>query len=309
MIGKWSASYCKKGLDMAPLLLTLLMVSPALLATVGLWLLSFSSLQIAVSIGQGLRRRWSGRRFAWLYDDEGATVTLGERRWTFAWPLLLPLGGGLVLAVLWRHPLLSTWCVFLGLAATVLLYLSEARATAEERSVEELFLAAFRSRYVVSHSLGNALLGAAEDVAVTLESHLTPVVTQTVQRLYAGEPLTEALAPLATHSSLFRQLTTILEHSNLAAQDETQRLLAALEEQARQSRRLAERSHVAMTVVRLTLRVLVAANTTIVVVAALLPTWRQYYLAWPISYVLGSGMALAGYSFFRFRIKHLEEQL
>jgi hypothetical protein len=117
------------------------------------------------------------------------------------------------------------------------------------------------------------------------------------------------LTVLAAYSPFLRRLTTILERSNLAAQEETQVLLESLEEQARQSRRLAERARVALTVVRLTLRVLVAANATIVVAAAGLPTWRQHYLARPVTYVLGSGLALAGYVYFRFKIKYLEERL
>lgn len=294
---------------MAPLLLTLLMVSPALLATVGVWLLTFSGLQGAVAVVQSLRRRWGGQRFDWLYDDEGATVTVGTHCWTFSWAMRLPLFGGLGLAVLWHQPALSVWSILLGFAASVLIYLSEAPATAEERSLEEVFLAAFRSRYSVSHSLGVALRGSAEDISVAETHPLAQAVQQTVQRLYAGEELAKALEPLAAHSSLLRRLARILERSNLAAQDETQVLLAALEDLARQNRRLAERAHVTLTVVRLTLRILTAANATIIIAASLLPTWRRHYVAQPVTYVLGSSIALAGYVYFRFKIKHLQEQL
>jgi Flp pilus assembly protein TadB len=294
---------------MAPLLLTLLMVSPALLATVGIWLLTFSGLQGVGAVVQSLRRRWSGQRFDWLYDDAGATVTVGAHRWTFSWAMLLPLFGGLGLAVLWHQPALSVWSILLGFAASVLIYLSEAPATAEERALEEVFLAAFRSRYSVSHSLGATLRGAAEDIAVDKEHHLSRVVQQTVQRLYAGEELEKALQPLAAHSPLLRRLARILERSNLAARDETQVLLEALEDLARQNRRLAEQAHVTLTVVRLTLRILTVANATIIIAAALLPTWRRHYVAQPGTYVLGSGIALVGYGYFRFKIKHLQEQL
>ena len=44
--------------------------------------------------------------------------------------------------------------VILGAAATVLTHLSKPPATADERALEEVFLAAFRSRYAVSHSWG-----------------------------------------------------------------------------------------------------------------------------------------------------------
>jgi hypothetical protein len=293
---------------MAPLLLTLLMVSPALLATLGIWLLSFSGLQSATAVAQGLYRRWSGR-FAWLYDEDGATFELGTRRWTFTWSMLVPFVAGWGLAALWRQPVLSVWSALLGTATTVLIYLSAAPATAEERSLAEVFLAAFRSRYAVSHSLGAALQGAAEDVFGAEEHPLLRTVQQTVQRLYAGEELAQALQPLAAHSPLFRRLARILERSNLAAQDETQVLLEALEDLARQNRRLAERAQVTLTVVRLTLRILTVANATIISAAALLPTWRRHYIAQPATYMLGSSIALAGYGYFRFKIKHLQEQL
>jgi Flp pilus assembly protein TadB len=130
-----------------------------------------------------------------------------------------------------------------------------------------------------------------------------------VQRLYAGEELEKALQPLAAHSPLLRRLARILERSNLAARDETQVLLEALEDLARQNRRLAEQAHVTLTVVRLTLRILTVANATIIIAAALLPTWRRHYVAQPGTYVLGSGIALVGYGYFRFKIKHLQEQL
>lgn len=293
---------------MTPLLSTLVLVAPVMLVAVGVGLLSFTGLQTAASVVQGLRRRWDGR-FMWLYDDDGATVEIGTRRWTFTWSMLLPLVGGLGLALLWRDLWLSGWSVVFGLAATTLIYLSEAPATAADRALEEVFLAAFRSRYAVTRSLGAALRGAAEDLDVSAEHALSQAVRRAVQRLYAGEDLKTALEPLAAHSPLLRRLTTILERSNLAAQDETQDLLVALEEQARHRRRAAERARVTLTVVRLTLQVLVIANATIIVGASLLATWRWYYLAHPLTYMVGSGLALAGYTYFRFKIKHLEERL
>ena len=95
------------------------------------------------------------------------------------------------------------------------------------------------------------------------------------------------MRPLADHSPVLKRLTTILARSNLAAQAETQELLASLEEQARQSRRLAERAQVALTVVRLTLRVLVTANTVALALPSVLPTWRRHYLAHPLPYGVG----------------------
>ncbi len=284
------------------------MLLPPFLAACGAGLLAHSGLHAAVALGQGWRRG-RGRRLAWHSDATGATVTLEGRRICLTWPALFPLGGGLVLALLWRDGILSAWSLLLGLAATVTLYLSEPEATAERRATEEVFLAAFRSRYTVNRSLGAALQGALADLGASAPPALQQAVTQAIQRLYTGEATGPALAGLAAYSRLFTRLVTLLQRSHQAAQDETDVLLDTLEEQARHSRRLAERARVALTVVRLTLHVLVAANSTALLVIPLLPAWRQHYLADPATYLAGSTLALAGFGYFRFKIKRLEESL
>jgi hypothetical protein len=293
---------------MAPFLMRLLLLAPGLLTAGGVGLLALTGLQTGAEIAQGLGRG-RGRRFAWLHDQEGATVTLEGRRFTCTWKALAPVGGGLLLALLWRHPALSLWSLLLGIAAAVTLQLSEPHATADRRATAEVFLGAFRSRYTVSRSLGAALRGAVTDLGLAETDPLAQAVAQTVQRLYAGEEQGAALEGLGQYSPLCQRLVTILKRSDLAAQEETLALLETLEAQARQSRRLAERAQVALTVVRLTLHVLVAANSAALLLMPLLATWRRHYVADPLTYIAGSALALGGCGYFRFKIRRLEESL
>ncbi len=293
---------------MSPFWMSLLLLTPGILTAGGVGLLALTGLQTSAALLQGLGRG-RGRRFAWLHDPEGATVTLEGHRITFTWKALAPVGGGLFLALLWRQPVLSIWSLLLGSAAAVTLHLSEAHASADRRAIEEVFLGSFRSRYTVSRSLGAALRGAVSDLGLPEGDPLAQAVAQTVQRLYAGEEQGTALEQLGQYSQLCKRLVAILNRSDLAAQEETLTLLETLEEQARQSRRLAERARVAMTVVRLTLHVLVAANSAALLAIPLLPAWRRHYVTDPVTYIAGSALALAGFGYFRFKIKHLEESL
>jgi hypothetical protein len=61
---------------MAPLLSTLILLSPGLLAALGAGRLAFSGLQVAAAVVQG-------GRFAWLYDEDGAPrAVLGGMLWS-----------------------------------------------------------------------------------------------------------------------------------------------------------------------------------------------------------------------------------
>jgi len=287
---------------------TLLLALPALCAAGGVGLLSHAGLSLVGSIVTGLHHRWGRRVRIGFAADEGATVTLDQRRVTLSWPLLLPVAGGLVLAVLWHHPVLSTWTALLGGMGTALGYSSQPRKTAEDRTLQELFLSALRSRYGITQSLRRTLQGVAEDLDAP-DTSLGQALAEALRLLNAGEPVREAVKPLATQGEIMRRLTTILEHTHRTAREETEQLLEELEEQARQARRLAERAQVTLVVTRATLRVLTVANVTAMVTTAFLPLWRQHYRQQPAAYLVATGLACAGVCYFRFKIKNLEENL
>lgn len=67
---------------MAPLLSTLILLSPGLLAALGAGRLAFSGLQTAAAVVRGGRLHWGGR-FTWLYDADGAPrAVLGGMLWS-----------------------------------------------------------------------------------------------------------------------------------------------------------------------------------------------------------------------------------
>lgn len=90
---------------------TILIVSPAVLAAVGVGLSTHAGLDWLLDVGTRLRRRWGKRILITINADEGATLSVGQERLTFSWLLLLPAMGGVALAGIWRHSLLSTWAV------------------------------------------------------------------------------------------------------------------------------------------------------------------------------------------------------
>ncbi len=250
-----------------------------------------------------------GRRRVALSRRAGAEMTMGRRQVRLAWAELLPLVGGLALAALWLHPLLSAWSVLLGLAGAWVQRRTASQHTAAHRATQELFLNALRSRYAVAHSLTQALSGAAEDLHAPA-APLVVAATATVRHLRAGVPLAQALAPVAAlDTTVMRRLATILARSDLAAEAETQALLEELEDQARLARRLADRAQVTLAATRTTLRVLVVAAVVLAALCAALPLWRAYYLARPGAYSAATGLTLCGYAYFAFKIKQLEASL
>jgi hypothetical protein len=288
-----------------PLTATLLLALPPFLAAAAVGLLGHLALEGGARIAGSLSRR-VGRRSVYISRAKGADVRVGERRLKLAWAELLPLAGGVTLALLWRHPFLSTWALAMSAVMVTVAYRTRSPRGAEVRAEAELFLTAFRSRYGVARSLAVALEGAAGD----LEDEGSPLVRaaqESVRRLRASVPIEEALKPLGKQGGVLQRLATILARSGMASTAETRALLEDLEEQARRRRRQADRSQVTLSVVRITLRVLIAANVAGATASALIPSWRAHYAQAPLSYVFGTGMALAGWAYFAFKIKELEE--
>jgi hypothetical protein len=291
----------------------LLISGPSALAALGTGLLAFSAQALGHEVVSGLRRRLN-RRIVLTTVGGTASVAWGQRRLVLKPADALPAMGGLALAVLWRAPLLSIWSLMVGLAATTIVRASRPQVTAERRSEQELFLSALRSRYAVEQSLTAALDGAAADLAdadgpPSEARPLVRAVHEAVRRLRIGETLEQALQPLASQGQTLRRLVTVLAKAPWSAAAETQVLLGELEESARGHRRLADRARVTLSVVRLTLWILLGANVAAGTVAALIPAWRDHYVAHPATYLVGTGLALAGFAYFAFKIKALEERL
>jgi hypothetical protein len=257
----------------------------------------------------GLRRRWGNQGLSIHLDsDTGAALSWGQQDLRLSWTLLGPTVGGLMLAVLWRDPILSLWSLILGGIGTLGAYRSQPKRTAEDRAQQELFLSALRSRYGITQSLRRTLEGVLEDLDLS-ESTLHQTLTEVIRLLNAGEPVKKAVQPFATQGDTLRRLATILRHAHEATPEELRQLLNELVEQAVKARRLAERAQVTLTVTRTTLQALILANVTAMTLVTSLPLWRSYYLSRPSTYVAATGLGLAGVLYFRFKIKELEESL
>ena len=285
----------------------IVLLTPTVLTGLAAGLLGDLGLRWGAAVLAALGRRLGPRRVA-LSRRGGAAVTVGKRRLTFAWPELLPLGGGIALALVWLSPVLSAWSVGLGLTGLWVQRRTRAPGRQHLRATQEVFLNALRSRYAVTHSLTAALEGAAADLDAPADP-LVQAAQETTRHLRAGVPLKAALGALAPLGPVMLRLATILSRSDLAAERETTALLEELETQARAARRLAERASVILATTRLTLRVLVVVTASLAVMSAVLPLWRVYYLQHPAAYAAATGMALGGYAYFAFKIKRLEESL
>ena len=288
--------------------LTLALVAvPSLLVACGAGFLAYAGLTLTGEVVGGLKRRLL-RRVVLTTVGQETTIAWGTRRLALRPVDILPALGGLGLALLWHSPLLSVWSAMLGLAASVVLRAARPQVTPGLRAEQELFLSALRSRYAVEQSLAATLDGAAADLGQA-DGPLACAVRETVRRLRIGQTLDQALVPLTTQGQTLRRLVTVLSKAPWTAAAETQTLLGELEEDARRKRRLADRARITLSVVRLTLTILVGANVTAAVLAALLPAWRTHYVAHPATYMAGTGLALGGFAYFAFKIKALEERL
>ncbi len=281
---------------------------PALVAAGGVGLLAHAGLGILADIFAGVRRRWGKQVLSIHLDsDTGAEISWKQQSFSFSWTLLLPTVGGLMLALLWRHPL-GCWTLLLGGIGTLGAYRSQPDRTAEDRAQQELFLSALRSRYGITQSLRRTLEGVLEDLDLS-ESPLYQTLTEVIRLLNAGEPVEKAVQPLTTQGETLRRLATILKHGHAATPKELRQLLDELVEQAIKSRRMAERAQVTLTVTRTTLRALLLANVTAMTLVTSLPLWRSYYMSRPSTYIVATTLGLAGVLYFRFKIKDLEESL
>ena len=280
---------------------------PAFLVALAMGLLAHLALVwtsgVAVAIGKRL-----GRRSLVFSRQHGADVQIGQQQISLSWMALLPLVGGCGLALLWLHPLLSLWAVFLGLTGTWIMYSTRASGKTQLRAEQEVFLNALRGRYAVSQSLTAALAGAAGDLE-NPDSPLVQAALEAVRRLRASQSPEQALTPLIDLSPIMRRLVTVLSRAELTAAQETKTILEELETQAIRTRRLADRARVTLVTVRLTLRVLVVANVVGATLSTMIPIWRSYYCSHPATYIAGTGLAMAGFAYFSFKIKALEDLL
>ncbi len=275
---------------------------PPLLGGMGVYLLARTALVEAFELVGGLRWRVRGRLSRlrrWGQGEGQETAELGPGRRTL-WVLWLGLGAGLAVALMWRHAVLSPWFVILGGAAGWMWQATRPVTGREDLRILEDFLGTFRSVFTVGDSVFDALAVASDDLGGASGTGLLLEAVDGAVRQYRAEANREAALRVLrrTGAPYLNRLAVVLEHVPHSDEDGVREALIHLEEQVHQARRLQDRMGTALTMNRLTLRVLQAANLTALAVVTALPMWRAYYAARPHLLIALSAMALAGSWYF-----------
>ncbi len=221
-------------------------------------------------------------------------------------PIMIGLGAGLLLAIAWlSDPSLAIWFVAWGAGAGWVIMRSRP-AIREDLRALEVFVSTLRSVFAVGQSIINALELAAEQLDA---GALKTTVLDAVQRYRADLNTTEALAVLKSlRWTQLSRLALVLDQIGHADEAAIRAALLDLEGRVRTARRLRDRANTVLTLSRLTLRVLQAANLTALIAVTLLPAWHIFYGANPVGLIAATGMALAGSAYFVIEMNRMEQQ-
>lgn len=287
----------------------LLWLPPALVA-VATYVLGRAAMTLLVDVGRVLahrRSRGAWRRAARVARPTGGShseTTPADRvlRTPTVW---LGLGGGLLLAALWHHAVLSPWCLLLGGAAGWMVASTGRPASREDLQDLETFIGTLRSVFTVGQSVFVSLEAAGQDLP---EGELRTAVMETVRRYRADLDADRALGSLrGVGSGHLSRLAVVLAQVGCADEQTTRAVLLDLEEQVRCTRRLRDRTATVLTLSRLTLRVLQGANLMALGTVTLVPMWRAFYTGRPLVLVAATGMALAGSWYFAAEMQRMED--
>ena len=241
-----------------------------------------------------------------------------ERKKTFAsvqsrrFPLQFPIGlaVGLVLAILWHHPVLSPWWIILG-GAFGWMMMSTRLFPRQGLNMMEIFVSGLRSSYPVHQSVMLAM-----EVTVTHlpdtgpGGELKSMVSESLRRYRSSADLHDSLSVLRDSGwPMMRQLCGILEQVSRADENSILVALETLEDQIHAARMLLDRASTILVLNRLTLRSLQFANAAAIVIVSLVPGWHRFYADHPAGLIAATAMVLAGSWYFLSEIQQLEMML
>lgn len=285
--------------------LSFLVMIPVLALSVAAGLWSHLVLADAASLIGVLHRRFSLRRrleqvLAVARQDEAR----GRPRQRLLVPVLISLAIGLILAIVWQHPVLSPWFVFFGGLVGWMLVSTQSRIRPDDFRDMEVLVSEVRGLYVAGQSVFGPLEVAARDMP---EGTLRAAIEEAVRRYRSGKPVDESLDALVGINSLLDRLVIILSHASRADDEAIRTALVDLETQIRRGRNLLNRSRVVMRTNFLTLRVLQAVNLIALAVVTIAPGWRSYFGARPLGLVASTLVALLGSWYFASEMRRMEE--
>lgn len=217
-----------------------------------------------------LRRFFAGQNAAALELEAGPT----RKSWN--WGTALPIGGGLILAVLARDWLLTPYLLAAGAALAWFFQArrqrkNQAQLTDQARALVVLF----RSRFSASESPFAVL----NDVEAQLpQGQVRRAVRRTVDIFRARGDAQEAFAALrGLDSPYLARLVMVLETCGIAASDVILVELRQIEHDLKARDRLAAQARTSLALLKGTTTFLQAANLTAIAASVTLPLWRNFF--------------------------------
>lgn len=280
----------------------------SLMVAVAAGFLSWAGLTGLVDVARILRRRSFAARLQQILRESRETQQIVRTRRPSPMPILAGLGAGLVLAVLWHHPVLSLWWIILG-GAFGWAMVSTRTLPRQMLQVEEIFVSGLRNVYPVVQSVAGALEIASSHLPEAGEE-LRAMVAEVLRRLNSSVPLRESLSVFRESGwPMLGRLSIILEQAEHADEQSVLNALDTLVDRIRSARLLLDRASTVLVLNKLTLRALQIANLAGILMVSLVPTWHKFYADRPAGLIAATAMALAGTWYFSSEIRRIEAML
>lgn len=289
---------------------SVLILIPPLFAGIACGVLAYAGASALVDLARVLRRRLSfAERLRRVFPEETRLAT-GQKRRALPVPVLIGPVAGLVLAAIWRHPILSVWWIVLGGAFS---WMTVSTRTIPRRALQivEIFVSGLRNIYPVTQSVSGALEATAahlpEDGA---GGEMKAMIAEVLRRVHSGINIKDGLAVLRESGwPMMARLGAVLEQVEHADENSVLRALETLEEQIRAARTLLDRANTVLVLNRFTLWTLQVANLAGILMVSVVPTWHKFYADRPLGLVAATTMALAGSWYFSSEIRRMEAML
>jgi hypothetical protein len=278
-----------------------------IMTTLGFWLLLRIGLADVATVSTALIKRLRRRRIDLERRATAASSLNFETHATVFQrsPIVLGLIGGALLGSVWlASPIVAIWFIFCGGATGWIIQHSRSAGREDLRALE-LLISTLRSVFGVGQSIFNSLDLALENIE---PSPLRSVGQETVRRYRTDLDASVALAVLRDlRWTYLSRLAVVFEQVGQSDAETIRSTLLDLEQRIRTARQIRDRANTVLTLSRLTLRVLQAANLMAVIAVTLLPTWRAFYSDNPFALIAVTGMVLAGSAYFATEMKRMEQ--
>jgi hypothetical protein len=220
----------------------------------------------------------------------------------------VPLLVSLFIALLVNDWMLSALVVVIGVVVSFSFF-SRLRRAAYNRMTDELemLILQFVARYPLRNSVATALSEAADQLPAGL---LNQAAANTATRLKLGEAKEPYRDLIAVPHPVARRFAGVMIRAGMASQEVFLDLLGQLRAETESRRELQQRIRRDLTLESITISVLQVFLVISLGAAALLPSWREYYvysLGNRVLYMTLVGMGVIGTVIGEYEIRYLEE--